>query len=126
MRDTCGLNNTVEWPGQDFINTPLLQAVRSQLPQNVELLLNSGADSNGTDIGSLESYQSSFLRFRPRIPDYPDIDGDVADRKTFLACMGLSQTEAITVEEIEDRTHCITPFLDHSYVYGNRHISGGR
>jgi hypothetical protein len=110
LRDTCRPNSTVEWPGQDLINTPLLQAIRSQLPQNVELLLNSGANPDGIDMCSLESYQSLFLRFRPRIPDYVDIDGDVADRKTLLACMGLSQTAAITVEEIEDRTHYIAPF----------------
>lgn len=110
LRDTCRPNSTVEWPGQDFINTPLLQAIRSQLLQNVELLLNSGANPDGIDMGSLESYQSLFLRFRPRIPDYVDIDGEVAVRKTLLACMGLSQTAAITVEEIEDRTYYIAPF----------------
>lgn len=32
LRDTCGLDSTVEWSGQDSINTPWLQAIRSQLP----------------------------------------------------------------------------------------------
>lgn len=110
LYDNCGPNSKVGWPGQDFINTPLLQAIQSQLPQNVELLLKLGAYPNGVDLRSLENHQAFFLRFRPRIPDYPDIDGDVADRKTLLACMELPQTADITIEEIEDRVHHTTPF----------------
>ncbi|RDL39250.1 uncharacterized protein BP5553_03590 [Venustampulla echinocandica] len=88
--NTFGPNSAVQTLGQQPINTPLLQAIRSQLVRNVDILLESGADPNGIDIKSLETYQSFFLRFRPSIPDYVDIDGDVADRKPLLRCMKLS------------------------------------
>lgn len=92
---TFGPNRTVQTPGQQPINTSLLQAIQSQLLQNVDILLQSGADPNGIDIKSLETYQRFFLRFRPSIPEYVDIDGDVADGKTLVRCMKLSQTAAI-------------------------------
>jgi hypothetical protein len=49
------------------------------LPQNVDLLLKAGADPNGIDIEWLDTYQALFLHFRRSVPDYDDIDGDVAD-----------------------------------------------
>ncbi len=102
-------NSTVR-PRQDLISTPLLQAIRCQLPQNVDTLLEHGAFPNGVDLESLEVYQSLFLRFRPSIPDHLDIDGDVADRKTLMGCMELPQTAPITEQEIERRLHTLTPF----------------
>lgn len=113
LNDTFGSNSVIDWPGQigqDPINTPLLQATRSQLLQNINLLLEAGANPNGIDIQSLESAQALFLRFRPRLPDYVDIDGDVADRKTILDCINLSQNAAITTEEIKQRSGAHTPF----------------
>lgn len=55
-------------------------------------------------------YQALFLRFRPSIPDYVDIDGDVASRQQLLSCMKLPQTAPITREEIEQRALTVSPF----------------
>ncbi|KAE8453199.1 hypothetical protein EG329_011266 [Mollisiaceae sp. DMI_Dod_QoI] len=108
--DTFGPNSTVETPGQDPINTPLLEAIRCQLVENVDLLLEAGADPNGIDMETEEIYQTLFLRFRPSIPSYIDIDGDVADRETLLSCMMLPQTAPMTEEEIEQRAITVSPF----------------
>lgn len=110
LEDCYGPNSIVEWPGQDLVATPLLQAVRSQLLENVEVLFEAGADPSGIDMGSLQSYQALFLRFRPSIPSCVDIDGDVAHRKTLLDCMELPQTAPITAIEIEERMYVIAPF----------------
>ncbi|MCJ1400042.1 hypothetical protein MMC11_003245 [Xylographa trunciseda] len=45
-------------------NTPLHRAISSQLPLNVQTLLEAGADPNGFDIESLSAYAYRFLRFR--------------------------------------------------------------
>ncbi|CZR62980.1 uncharacterized protein PAC_12877 [Phialocephala subalpina] len=108
--DTFGPNAAVETPGQDPINSPLLQAIRSQLPGNADLLLKAGADPDGIDMETQEMYQALFLRFRPSIPDYVDIDGDVASRQQLLGCMKLPQTAPITREEIEQRALTVSPF----------------
>ncbi|PVH77523.1 hypothetical protein DL98DRAFT_534637 [Cadophora sp. DSE1049] len=77
---------------------------------NSTILLEAGADPNGIDVASLESYQALFLRFRPTIPDFVDIDGDVADRNTLLTCMALDQMSPITEEELDFRSRCVSPF----------------
>jgi ankyrin repeat protein len=110
LEDCYGPNSIVNWPGQDPVATPLLQAVRSQLLENVEILLEAGADPSGIDMDSLESYQALFLRFRPSIPPCVDIDGDVAHRRTLLDCMELPQTAPITEIETEERMYSIAPF----------------
>ncbi len=110
LEDDFGPNSMVKWPGQDPIITPLLQAIRSQLLENVEILLQAGANPSGADMSLLEEYQALFLRFRPSIPPYVDIDGDITDRKTLLQCMELSQTAPFTELEIEQRVHAVTPF----------------
>lgn len=107
---TFGPNSTVDWPGQQRYNTPLLQAIRSQLPQNVKTLLEADANRNGMDFTAMKEYQALFLRFRPSIPSFVDIDGDVADRETILKCMELPQTSPITTTEVEDRSRQVTPF----------------
>ncbi len=110
LEDDYGPNSMVKWPGQDPIITPLLQAIRSQLLENVEILLQAGADPSGVDMSLFEEYQALFLRFRPSIPPYVDLDGDVTDRKTLVECMELCQTAPLTELEIEQRVHAVTPF----------------
>ena len=51
------------YDGRQF-NSPLIQAVTSQLPKNVEILLQAGADPNGMIIEGLQSYALRFVRFR--------------------------------------------------------------
>jgi len=55
------LHHTYE--GRQF-NSPLIQAVVSKLPRNVEILLQAGADANGMAIEGLQSYALRFARFR--------------------------------------------------------------
>jgi len=59
------------------------------MSQNVDILLEPRANTNGIDLTSLEEYQMMFLGFQPSIPNYIDIDVDVADRKILLRCMKL-------------------------------------
>ncbi|KAF4617025.1 hypothetical protein G7Y89_g15124 [Cudoniella acicularis] len=97
------------------INSPLLQAINSQLPENIATLCEKGALPNGIDIDTLEDFSSLFLRFRPSIPDYYDLDGDWTGREEFLSCMDRAQDVLLTEEEIEERSYQIVPFWCDSY-----------
>lgn len=98
------------------INSPLLQAIRSQLPANITTLLKWGADPNGLFLENLSFYQALFLCFRPDIPWDVDIDGDWANREKFLSHMELPQTSPLTQEEAEDRFFdAVAPFWSEEY-----------
>lgn len=85
------------------ITSPLMEAIRAQLPGNVKILLDAGADPNGVPLGVMEEYSAFFLRFRPEIPPHADEKGDVASRDILLQCMDLAQISPLTREEVEDR-----------------------
>lgn len=83
------------------ITTPLMEAIRAGLPENVSTLLQAGANPNGVPLQVMEDYSAFFLRFRPMIPGFTDEDGDVASRGVLLKCMDLPQISSITMEEVE-------------------------
>lgn len=96
--------NSVRYDQGDMgITTPLLEAIRARQFENVNILLNKGANPNGPPLSVIEDYSAFFLRFRPVIPDSPDRYGDVANRKEFLDRMDLPQLSTLTWEEVEDR-----------------------
>ncbi|KAH8597049.1 hypothetical protein B0O99DRAFT_619216 [Bisporella sp. PMI_857] len=94
---------TTPYPELFGIVTPLLRAIRSRLPKNVQTLLSGGANPNGVPLDVFSDYAAFFLRFRPSIPPNTDTKGDVASLHTFLYEMDLAQLSPITMEEIEDR-----------------------
>lgn len=85
------------------ISTPLMEAIRAQIPENVEVLLNFGANPNAVPVELLEHYAGLFMRFRPALPPLDDGAWDVASREELLDCMGLPQLAPLTREEMEDR-----------------------
>jgi ankyrin repeat protein len=85
------------------ITTPLMEAIRGGLPDNVSTLLEAGANPNGIPLQVMEEYAAFFLRFRPMIPSFTDEEGDVASREELLNCMDVPQISSITLEEVEDR-----------------------
>lgn len=89
--------------GDVGITTPLMEAIRAGLPDNVKLLLKAGANPNGVPLNVMENYAAFFLRFRPMIPSFTDEEGDVASREELLECTDLPQISTITLEEVEDR-----------------------
>lgn len=50
-------------------NSLLLQAIRSQRPENVKILLQAGANPNGVPLKSTSANAASFLRFGPSFED---------------------------------------------------------
>jgi hypothetical protein len=78
------------------ITTPLMEAIREGLPDNVSTLLKAGANPNGVPLQVMEDYAAFFLRFRPMIPSFTDEEGDVASRDVLLKCMDLPQISSIT------------------------------
>ena len=44
------------------ITTPLMEAIRAQLPENIKILLEAGADPNGIPIEAMSRYAAFFLR----------------------------------------------------------------
>ncbi|KUJ19746.1 ankyrin [Mollisia scopiformis] len=85
------------------ITTPLQEAIRAGLPENVDILLDAEANPNGPPTWVMENYSAFFLRFRPIVPSFPDLCGDVASRKALLERMDLPQLSTLTWEEVEDR-----------------------
>jgi ankyrin repeat protein len=85
------------------ITTPLMEAIREGLPDNVSMLLEVGANPNGVPLQVMEDYAAFFLRFRPMIPLFTDEEGDLASRGELLKCMDLPQISSTTLEEVEDR-----------------------
>lgn len=127
----------VRWPGQDPTTTPLPQAIQSRQLENVEVLLQAGANPSGVDMSLLGSYQALFLRFRPSIPTYVDIDSHVANRRTLAECMGPSQATLLTDLEIS-WNHLSEPVLawrrdalwswwrgSHQQIFFDRLLSAG-
>jgi ankyrin repeat protein len=93
------------------ITTPLMEAIRAQLPANVKILLDAGANPNGVPYGIMDDYAALFLRFRPSIKDLFNGSTDVASRYVLLRNMNLPQISSLTVEEVEDRFYDgIAPF----------------
>ncbi|KAK0099714.1 hypothetical protein ONS95_013393 [Cadophora gregata] len=91
------------------ITSPLMEAIRARLPDNVEMLLNAGADPNGVPLWASEMYAALFLRFRPAVPSSGRRDG--ATRATLLHLMDLPQVSTLTREEVEDRFYeGVAPF----------------
>lgn len=89
-------------------NTPLLQAIRSQLPENVKTLLNAGANPNGLSWEEAALLTNRHLRFGPSaLP----LESDTVSRDLLLSLMDHEQLAPLTDDEIEDRLYdtCI-PF----------------
>jgi ankyrin repeat protein len=85
------------------ITTPLMEAIRAQLPANIRILLQAGANPNGVPYDLLDDYAALFLRFRPCIRRLFDGSPDLASRYVFLTHMNLPQISSLTCEEVEDR-----------------------
>jgi ankyrin repeat protein len=88
-------------PGHTYhlLETPLLAAIKAQLPENVRTLLSRGADPNGIPLIGKSTYAANFLRFRIRdgihMLDLP--------REEVLKHIYTPQADPITVSEIEAR-----------------------
>lgn len=87
------------------ITTPLMEAIRAQLPANVKILLDAGANPNGVPWDIMDDYAALFLRFRPSIKPLFNGSRDLASRYVFLLNMNLPQLSSLTTEEVEDRFH---------------------
>ncbi|KAF4625487.1 hypothetical protein G7Y89_g12679 [Cudoniella acicularis] len=85
------------------ITTPLMEAIRAQLFDNVKILLEAGANPNGVPWHMIDKYAALFLRFRPSIKPLFYGGDDVARRTTLLKCMDLPQISSLTSQEVEDR-----------------------
>ncbi|KAG4420511.1 hypothetical protein IFR04_006331 [Cadophora malorum] len=106
------------------ITSPLMEAIRARLPENVEMLLEAGADPNGVPLWASEMYAALFLRFRPHLPSYGR--RDVATRATLLNLMDLPQLSMLTREEVEDRYYeGVAPFwCEEGFVRADYHHHG--
>jgi hypothetical protein len=78
------------------ITTPLMEAIRARLPENIKMLLEAGALPSGIPHNAVSKYSAFFLRFRP-------LNCNVENRETLLYCMDLDQLAILTMEEVEDR-----------------------
>ncbi|KAL2068041.1 hypothetical protein VTL71DRAFT_16139 [Oculimacula yallundae] len=105
--------NSLRWKGYPRgvgITSPLMEAIRARLPDNVDLLLKADADPNGIPLKVSELYAAFFLRFRPAVPS-PEQTIDVATRDRLLSLMDLPQLSTLTREEVEDRFYeGVAPF----------------
>jgi hypothetical protein len=100
IRNKYGPNNTVsENPASH--NSLLLQAIRSQRPENVKILLQAGANPNGIPLESTSANAASFLRFGPSFEDPYEMPW--YNREDVLFAIGRRQVFQNTSEEIEDR-----------------------
>ncbi|KAH7393501.1 hypothetical protein BKA64DRAFT_89405 [Cadophora sp. MPI-SDFR-AT-0126] len=106
------------------ITTPLMEAIRARLPDNVEILLEADADPNGIPLWASEIYSALFLRFRPPVPS--DGQKDVATRDALLNLMDLPQLSTVTREEVEDRfCEGVAPFwCEEGFTRANYHHHG--
>ncbi|EPE30161.1 Ankyrin repeat-containing protein [Glarea lozoyensis ATCC 20868] len=85
------------------ITTPLMEALRARLPENVRTLLIAGANPDGVPIHILEAHAALFLRFRPSIHPLEYGSKDAATRSEYLRLMDISQISSLTKEEVDDR-----------------------
>jgi hypothetical protein len=110
-------------PGHTYnrLETPLLAAIKAQLPENVRTLLSRGADPNGIPLNGMSTYAADFLRFRVRdgiqMLDLP--------REEVLKHISRPQTEPITVSEIETRSKSICHFWNGVDSIPLDHYKGG-
>lgn len=49
-----------------YLQSPLTEAIQAQLPDNVRILLDRGADPNGYPLDEMQKYACLSWRFRPR------------------------------------------------------------
>ncbi|KAE9375149.1 ankyrin [Stipitochalara longipes BDJ] len=99
--------------------TPLLAAIKAQLPENVRTLLSRGADPNGLPLSGLSAYAGDFLRFR----DQSSLIA--APREELLKRIPTSQTDPITVAEIDERSKRICYFWSSADSVPLDHYRGG-
>ncbi|PPQ88790.1 hypothetical protein CVT25_010477 [Psilocybe cyanescens] len=81
-----------------YYTSPLLEAVRASLPENVEVLLQAGADPNGIPLEYLDEYSVRFIRGRD--PKY--------DTYSYVTCPPRSNvmpTESVVKPQISPLTH---------------------
>ena len=101
------------------LQTPLLAAIRAQLPNNVRTLLSRGADPNGLSLAAISAYAGDFLRFR-------DQSGLIsAPREEVLKHIPTPQACPITVSEIEARNNTICHFWSGPDCVPLDHYKGG-
>ncbi|PVH81607.1 hypothetical protein DL98DRAFT_514499 [Cadophora sp. DSE1049] len=106
------------------ITTPLMEAIRARLADNVDVLLEAGADPNGVPLWASEMYSALLLRFRPPVPSGGR--KDVATRDSLLNLMDLPQLSTLTREEVEDRFYeGVAPFwCEEGFVRADYHHHG--
>lgn len=85
------------------VTSPIMEAIRAKLPNNVKILLDAGANPNGLPYFIFNDYAALFLRFRPSIQPLKLGESDPASRSTYLELMDLPQISSLTREEVEDR-----------------------
>ncbi len=100
IRNKYGPNNTVsENPASH--NSLLLQAIRSQRPKNVKILLQAGVNPNGVPLEIASANTASLLRFGLSFEDPYEMPW--YNREDVLFAIGCRQLFQNTSEEIEDR-----------------------
>ncbi|KAH7321849.1 hypothetical protein BKA65DRAFT_556182 [Rhexocercosporidium sp. MPI-PUGE-AT-0058] len=113
------------YPDGVGITSPLMEAIRGRLPDNVDMLLDAQADPNGIPLKVSEMYAAFFLRFRPALPSLEQTF-DVATRDTLLSLMDLHQLSILTREEVEDRFYKgVAPFWCEEGFVRADHFSHG-
>lgn len=85
------------------VTSPIMEAIRAKLPNNVKILLDAGANPNGLPFFIFDDYAALFLRFRPSIQPLKLGKRDRATRSEYLELMDLPQISSLTREEVEDR-----------------------
>ena len=95
--------NSIYFPGH---TSALLQAIRSQLPNNVAILLQAGADPDGVPLNCMSYNAAGFLRFGPHL-SVGDIGQSITapcyQREHLLKRIERPQMSELTRKEIEDR-----------------------
>ena len=104
----CGPNFMTQGIDMCWFNSPLLQAVISQLPVNVRILLEPGAIADGMDQHNLENYLAFFRRFMPINVGHPE--PCIAWRHYEESNLTISQLSPLTLDEINDRHYNTTRF----------------
>ena len=104
--------NAMNPPDLPGYTSALLQAIISQYPENVNVLLNAGANSNGIPHILLSQNAAGFLRCGPHFAEHQSYmmeDLSIFNRTYLMRYIAVPQLASLTQQEVDDRLECPIP-----------------
>ena len=101
--------NATDSPDLPGFTSALLQAIISQHPQNVSILLSAGASPDGLSCRLLSLNAAGFLRFGPHFAErqhYVMEDASLYSREHLMSYIPDPQLSPLTSHELRDRLDC--------------------